>query len=42
MFFQGIKFVPPHSEHAWEFGFGAGFPITSAKDFTTRLVFFAF
>jgi hypothetical protein len=33
----GIKFAPPHNEH-WQFGFGAGFPITSAKDFDTRLV----
>jgi hypothetical protein len=33
----GIKFAPPESEH-WQFGIGAGFPVTHTKDFNTRLV----
>lgn len=33
----GIKFMPSHSEH-WQFGFGAGFPVTNTKDFNARLV----
>jgi hypothetical protein len=37
----GIKFVPPDSEH-WQFGFGAGFPVTSSKDFNARLVLSVF
>jgi hypothetical protein len=37
----GIKFMPPHSEH-WQFGFGAGFPVTNTKDFNARLVLSVF
>lgn len=37
----GIKFAPPHNEH-WQVGFGVGFPITSTRNFDTRLVLSVF
>jgi hypothetical protein len=37
----GIKFRPLHSEH-WQVGAGVGFPVTSRKEFDTRVVVSAF
>lgn len=37
----GIKFRPLHSEH-WQIGAGIGFPITSRREFSSRVVVSAF